>query len=181
MTVWDVSETGRCGFRCILAKYVSVYILHISNSLKASSHYVDAESPTGTTAESALNSWTKKMLYFCLCHSFLNCETRELKRAWPTRANDSQNAKALLRVNGQRGALAFQNKVTICFWGGPRTGRCDLWLGSALQGPSRICFLACLSCNEWDLEGFNLSAQRTNCLITFSDADCETSLFQWFG
>lgn len=123
----------------------------------------------------------KKMLYFCLCHSFLNCEARELKRAWPTRANDSQNAKALLRVNGQRGALAFQNKVTICFLGGPQTGRCDLWLGSALQGPSRICFLACLSCNEWDLEGFNLSAQRTNCLITFSDADWETSLFQWFS
>lgn len=155
---------------------MSVYILHISNSLKSfCGHWIT----TRHSSRECFKFMDKKILYFCLCHSLLNCETRELKRAWPTPANDSLNPKALLIVNGQRGALAFQNKVTICFWGGPQTGRCDLWLSSAVQGPSRICFFACLSCNEWDVEAVNLSAQRTNCLVTFSNADCKTSLFQW--
>lgn len=77
------------------------------------SHYVDIESPTGTPVQSTLNSQTKKMLYFCLCHSFLNCETRELKRARPTPVNDSPNPKAPLRVDDQGRVLAFQNKVTV--------------------------------------------------------------------
>lgn len=40
---------------------MSVYVLHISNLLKASGHHVATESPTDTAAESDLNSWTKML------------------------------------------------------------------------------------------------------------------------
>lgn len=30
------------------------------------------------------------------------------------------------------------------------------------------CFLPCRSCNDWGLEGVNLVAQRTNCIVSSS-------------
>lgn len=40
-----------------------------------------------------------------------------------------------------------------------------------------MCFFPCLRCNEWNLEGVNLVAQRTNCLISSSLGDSKNTHF----
>lgn len=95
---------------CLVLPYLQL----IKSSKSLCGHWI-----TNTPAENALNSWTKKCFISASVTASWTVKPENWRECGPTPVNDSPNPKAPLRVNGQRGALAFQNKVTLCFWGRP--------------------------------------------------------------
>lgn len=137
-------------------------------------HLVDTELPTHVSSSQShqlnnngfISAWPLSSITVSYIQRLLNCEANELNVERPTRTNDSPNPKARRAANSQLGVLAFQNKVRASLWGDRRSGACDLWLSIALQGSAGCASPPAPVCNECNLEGVNLGAERANCLFS---------------